>query len=55
MKNKQDIEYIWRLWTILVHLETLVWEHYSDEFMELNKDEECRKYQNQNQDDDIPF
>jgi len=36
-------------------VETLVWEHHSDEFMELNMDEEYKKYQNQDQDDDIPF
>lgn len=55
MKNNEEVKFVWKLWTILVQLEDLVWEHYSDDFIELNMDKDFKQYRKPPQDDDIPF
>lgn len=55
MRDSEEVEYMWKLWTILVQLENLVWEQYSNDFIELNMDQGCKEYPEPPQDDDIPF
>jgi len=55
MKNNEEVQFAWRLWTMLIRLEDVVWEHYADEFIELNMDKDFKEYPKQPQDDDIPF
>jgi hypothetical protein len=44
MKEQNEIQLAWEIWNLIDRLNTLIWDHYEDEFIEIYLKDEEKKY-----------